>query len=580
MRNSTSKFILSAALLCSAGIMCGQNTPSAAWCNLFDGKTSAGDQNTAIALGTDNSVYWLNTLGSTKAAPDVFYAGEKIFTGSLYDAGNSYANNFALTRTDTDGHALWTIYSNSGDYASENGGLAVGTDGSVYFVAKARHTDGLTDSDLTLVDAAGTEYKLLGSVEKRYYVMVVGKAAADGTIEWVRTVDVAHGAIPSGAKDFMADGFTVKDLVLDAAGNIYICGGNSMDLSFPKADGSVATLSPRNTADWNGTGSCGDLFIAKLDADGYYLGSLTAAGAPVQFETLLCMESSQDKIYFQGYANAAAAAEATLGGQAFKVGTTVSPFVGCLDPATLTVDWLCCMTGEKVGAQLAIQNTNLTYSNGTLWLAGQFNGKFTSCDDPSRSVSSVQHAQREGLLMKLDAADGQWLSAVASREGFTSDAAIGAYMKAIQNPDDAARVYVYGYIWGAGAGVFLRGYDAASLTALPDDSWTLITSAGTISAREIAYSPETGTAYVTARSNKAYTCLGGVTSSDPDAWSVCAARFNLPEELTSGVENVTISGPETDDTAVYDIYGRFVGRSLDGVPAGLYITGGKKVIIK
>ena len=560
--------------------MAAQDAPAAAWCNLFDGNTSAGDQNTAVAVGADNSVYWLNTLGTTKAAPDVFYAGEKIFTGSLYDAGNSYANNFALTRTDTDGTALWTIYSDSGDYASENGGLAVGADGAVYFAAKVRHTDGLTDADLTLTDATGTGYKLLGSVEKRYYVMVIGKADADGRIEWLRTVDVAHGAIPSGAKDFIADGFSVKDLVLDGAGDIYVCGSHSMDLSFPKAGGAVETLSPRNTADWNGSGSCGDLFIAKLDADGYYLGSLTAAGAPEKYETLLCMESGRDKIYFQGYANADAAAEATLGGKPFKVGTTVSPFVGCLDTATLTVDWLSCMAGQKVGAQLAIQNTGLTLCNGTLWLAGQFNGRFTSCDDPSKSVSSVQHAQREGMLVKFNAADGSWLAAAASREGFTSDAAIGAYMKAVQAPGDAARVYVYGYIWGVGGGVFLRGYDASTLAALPDYSWTLITSAGTLSAREIAYSPAAGTAYVTARSNKAYSCLGGVTSADPDAWSVCAARFNLPKSLVSGVENVAVDASEAADTAVYDICGRFVGRSLEGLPAGLYITGGKKVLVK
>ena len=90
--------------------------PAVEWANLFDGTTSAGDQSSAI-LAVSGGAYWLNTLGSTESAPDLFYAGEKIFTGSLYN-GTSQNNNFALTKTDSDGKAIWTIYSTSGDYAA------------------------------------------------------------------------------------------------------------------------------------------------------------------------------------------------------------------------------------------------------------------------------------------------------------------------------------------------------------------------------------------------------------------------------------------------------------------------------
>lgn len=574
--------LVSAALLCLGSTVSAADAPVAAWCNLFDGKTSAGDQNTAIAIGSDNSVYWLNTLGSTEAAPDVFYNGEKIFTGSLYNAGSSYANNFALTKTNTDGAAVWTIYSNSGDYASENGGVAVGEDGSVYFAAKVRHTDGKTDTDLTLVDAEGTAFNFFESVEKRYYIMVIGKADANGKIEWIRTTDVAHGACPSGAKDFIAEGFAVKDIALDAEGNIFVCGSAYMDLSFEKADGSRVTLTPRNTADWSGDAqkACGDLFIAKLDKQGYYLDCLQASGAEAGFETVLSLEPAHGKIYFQGYASAPAAVEPALGGKTLKVGVTTSPFVGCLNPETLSVEWLSCMTSEKIGAQLGYQNSNITAIDGTVWLAAQFNGKFSSSADPTKSVTSKQHAQREGMLVKFSAADGEWLAAADSRDGF-ADSGIGAYMKAIQNPLDANKVYVYGYVWGTGAGVFLRAYDARTLEADPDNSWTLITSTGMVTAREIAYSPAAGTAYVTARTNKAYTCLGGITTPDPNAWSICAARFNLPESLTSGVENVSLTQvPGETDNTVYDITGRPVGNDLSGLPAGLYITRGKKVLVK
>ena len=60
MKISTKSFI-SCALALGMTMSAGAVTdPTLAWGKLFDGTTAAGDNNTAIAIGTDNTVYWYN----------------------------------------------------------------------------------------------------------------------------------------------------------------------------------------------------------------------------------------------------------------------------------------------------------------------------------------------------------------------------------------------------------------------------------------------------------------------------------------------------------------------------------------
>ncbi|MDE6612085.1 MAG: hypothetical protein K2K22_05945, partial [Muribaculaceae bacterium] len=287
-----------------------------AWINLFDGATTAGDNNIAVATAGVNNIYWLNTLGSTDLAPDLYYAGEKIFTGSPYDAGSSYANNIALTKTDSSGAALWTVYSNSGDYASADGGMAVDADGSVVIVGKVRHTDGYLDRDLTLVDANGSTYSFGGTVDSRYYSLVMARVSSEGVIEWLRTVEVGHGASPDGSKDFVADAVSAKAVAIDNDGNIYVGGSFSMPLTFTTATG-TATISARNTTSWNGASqtACGDMFIARFDADGYYTGSIKAEGNALKSEQILDLVLEGGKLYATGTALSDSESSATFGGK-------------------------------------------------------------------------------------------------------------------------------------------------------------------------------------------------------------------------------------------------------------------------
>lgn len=603
-------FFTHKALLAVALITCPQafagTAPEVAWINLFDSNTTAGDNNIAVATAGGNAIYWLNTLGSTDAAPDIFYNGEYLFTGSPYSAGASFANNIALTRTDASGAALWSVYSNSGDYASGDGALAVAADGSVVFVGKVRHTDGCLDRQLALVDAAGNTTSFGTAVERRYYSLVMARVSPEGAIEWLRTVDVAHGASPDGSKDFVADAVSAKAVAIDDEGNIYVGGSFNMPLTFTTADG-TATITARNASEWNGSSqsSCSDLFIARFDADGFYTGALKAEGAAMATEKILDLVYADGMLYATGSATAATDAGATLGGKELKAGTSVSPFVAAVSPS-LEVKWLGCIGSEPVAGSksAAWQNAHVTATGGNLWLASMANGVYTSFSDASKSVSTQQGTLREGLLVKFDAATGEWLAAADSRDGF-GDTVLGGYLKAIQNPSRTDKVYVYGYLMNSTKGVFFRGYDAETLAADTEEDWYVISGGGAPSALGMAYDPSTARAYVATRGSAVFKTSGALVSETPMKWAVAAARVDLPGEFHTGVENVadgnsasfeltagrgtlSLSSTEAVSVAVYDLAGRVVAVLSAGegssatvnVSPGIYVAAGKKVLVR
>lgn len=594
-----------AAILCMSGIKAAE-APAIEWAKLFDGDTNAGDQSTAVAVSSNNEIYWLNTLGSTDAAPDCRFDGSVIFTGSPY-SGTSYANNFALTKTDADGKEVWTVYSNSGDFASTTGGIATLYDGSVVFIAKVRHTDGYTDKPLCIVDAAGRAHEFGSAVEKRYYNLVLGKCDANGNISWLRIIDVDHGACPSGAKDFIADAVKVCNPVVDADGNIFIGGNFCMPLTFEKEHSTNETVTPRNTASWSGDAqkASGDMFIAKLDAEGYLLDCLSPEGAVQTTEQVLGLEAVGGKIYFHGLSVASdSAAPVTFGGKNLKASEISSPFVGCLEAGDMTVEWLTCLLGDKVDGKYGYQNSTISIVGSSLWLTSQFNGKYSCADYADKFIQSQQGTQREGMLVKFDCTDGSWLAAADSRDGF-GDTGIGAYLAALQNPSHTDKVYVFGYLMNAAKGVFLRGYDATTLEADTTEDWSLVTGGGVPSACKLAYNPSEGVAYFTARGNGAFKPLGASDTAAPSKWAVCAAKVKLPDNLTSGIGNVSavtsdgievsgapgkivIRSAQDANVTIYDLCGRVVSNmAVAGgadaevsVEAGIYIAAGTKVLVK
>ncbi len=568
-----------------AGSLNAAEAPVVAWGNLFDGNTTAGDQSLAVATTTDGA-YWLNTLATTKAAPDVFYAGSKLFTGSLYDAGTSNASNFALTKTDATGKEEWTIYTNSGDFA--NSGSAVATaDGSLVFFVKGRHTAGMLDEPLCFVDATGKEYKIGGADEINSYAAYVGKASTEGELLWLRKITTVGDA---------TDAVTTATMALDADGNIFIAGKASAELVFENGQGGNVNLTP-------GASAKGSLFIASLTDEGYYTSSIIAEGENISEAQILGLTYADGKLFCAGTATATEDSKLTFAGAEITVGTEVSPFVAALDANTLKAEWLnsYAMTriAEKNGP--AFQSPALRVVGNTLWLTAIFNGNLADVANETAAINGVQAVQREGLIIKYNAATGAWLAAADSRATF-GETALTGYLSALQCADKPETVYVYGYTMNAAKGAFLRAYDASTLTCDAADEWLLASGGGVPTAVAIAYEENEGKAYFTARGNKAFTLLGGAETEAPNGWAVLAAKVDLPDALTSGAAapeatsltiaggrgTITVTAAEAADVIVYDLAGRAVanltvaaGSSASAALApGIYIACGTKIIVR
>lgn len=73
--------------------------------------------------------------------------------------------------------------------------------------------------------------------------------------------------------------------------------------------------------------------------------------------------------------------------------------------------------------------------------------------------------------------------------------------------------------------------------------------------------------------------------SSDDVWFSCFAEPTGTVQIyrkvtTSGINSIKATDDENTDTAVYDLSGKFVGSSLIGLPKGVYMTGGKKYMVR
>lgn len=596
MKISTKSFI-SCALALGMTMSAGAVTdPTLAWGKLFDGTTAAGDNNTAIAIGTDNTVYWYNTLGSTDAARDLYFGGEKIFEGAPY-TGTSNNGNFALTKTDAQGNALWTVYSNSGDFASSQGNLAVDEDGSIIFTAKVRHTDGHLDSPVTFVDATGTATQVGTAIEgSRYYFLILGKISADGELLWTRTIEPARTI----GDDSLTDAVTTSSVVL-AGGNIFIGGSFARELTFEKTGNTTATISSVSTADWTKSGTERDLYIAKFDTDGYFTAALTNTGNKMKTVNVLSIDADNDVLYVNGVITALSDGEttATLGDKTLNAGTFNSCFTTAVNPADLSVNWASSLTNAGVDGKGDYQNASINVVGDNVWIAAMGNGTFTCAEDQTKTFTTVTGNTREGFLIKYDR-QGNLMGATTSRADYSTTGLTG-YLNTFENPRLPGKVYVFGYTMTGAPSVFIRAYDAETLTSDESTAWNIITGGGVPTGQAAVFNSDEPAAYVAARGNKAFVPMGGEESAAPEKWAIYAARFNMPDSFLSSISSVatqpdlTVTGAHGMLTAassqpctvnVFDITGRLVaslnvnGTASVALPAGIYIAAGHKVAVR
>ncbi len=542
-----------------------QTAPTVEWANMLDGATTAGDQAIDICLNSDNDLYCYATLGTntTSDATDLTYAGDYLYTGAPFAGANASANNgnFTLLKTSTSGAREWVVYSVSGDFATNAGGVAPTADGGCIVASKVRHTDGMLDTDITLVDATGATTGLGWTCDKRYYRILLTKISAEGAIEWTRMM------VPSTAgateDDFESDCVSVADIAIDDSGNIFLPLAFSNTLTVTKADGTTLDITPANAGTDN-------FLLLSLDKDGYYSTALTLSGTAAKTAPLRAITAG-GKLYVAGYIVGDGTNAVTIGSAEFTPTEVENPFLICAG-SDLSIDWVKAYKGEAVGGKHAIQNVGLDLVNGTLWFCGQYNLKFTDPDDADKTVAAQQGALREGFIVKLDAATGAWLAARDSRDdqfsqgGAMALTGLTGYLGTLQNPQNQDYIYVIGYVLNANVGVFLRRYDAETLEADLDGEYNLMTQGGAPTYQSAAYDNVNGDIYFTVRGNKAFTTIDGTETAAPTGWGVLLSKAHIPG-MQSGISDAI---GDTGTDAPVEYY-NLQGIRVERPESGLYI---------
>lgn len=551
-------------------------TPQVQWGSILHSNTT-GDQASAVALAADRA-YWLTTMGSTAASPDIMLNDDVLFQGEPYTSGSSQTGNLCLLATDASGAKQWVINSTAGDFASGQGNVVTDTEGCVVFTAKVRHGDDLA-TPITITDATGVSVTMGGTTDRRSYAMLVAKADKDGQLLWHKYITFSTEPSANATVDYISDAVKVAALTVDNQGCIYVGGNYSADM---KIDDNT-TIAATNISAWSGDSqvSSGSMFVLKFDKDGNYMKAAVTTDGVSQAQ-VTNLEWDGDAVYLFG--------NATGPGECTFAGATISPsnyqsLIAAKLTTDLTADWLKCMPGEDVAGTCVMQTPGLTIVSGTMWIAGQFNGKFSEAIGSDNTFASEGKTPREGCIIKLSATDGSWLAATASRQDdftpATARTGLTGYNKIIQNPADLTRCYAFGYVMNANVGIVLREYNAVTLAANLDRAWSIATQGGVPTSTAIAYDADNSEIYITARGNKAFTLAGDpdIETLNPGSWSVLMARYRLPKTATG------ISSAVTDIEAEAEYY-NLQGVKVDSrhLAPGIYIrrTGDKsmKTIIR
>lgn len=560
--------------------------PSFIWGNLLTGRPGQ-DQCLGIAVDGNNSVYFMATDGSVDGDRDVTYAGELLYEGAVY-SGTSANKNLTVLKTDSLGKKQWVIYSDSGDFISNEGGLAVGPSGNPVIFSAVRHTDGKAESGIHLVDAGGKKTDISWEpLTKRNIRLFLATASPAGEILWARTFECSTSPAPAATGsnvDFTSNAVNASDCAIDDDGNIYICGRYRNPLTFTRKDGTVVTLVPKNTVGWNGDSqkACGDLFLVKLDPEGNYMGHLAETGKPVDITYAWDIECYGTSVYLAGYSKADEDTEFSLGGITVKANAYASPIVAKLK-GDLTPEWIVSLPGGPVTGKNTLQSLGISVSEKYVWLAGMYNGRVSDPKDSDRYVESTQGTLREGFIIKLDATRGTWLGGADSRSEFNQNYLTGYLRIVTEEQTNTDDILVYGYAMNAGIGAFVHSYDSTTLKGNPDRSWNLVSQGGVPTAQDLIYVPELATAYVTVRGNKAFQPFEGPLSEAVTGYTNYLARFDLPFERNSAGIPSAISEIDGEETTpvYYDLEGRKI---LTPTTPGLYIRrkGAKteKILIK
>jgi len=582
-------------------------TPTMLWANNFTYQNADSKKitniGTNIAFAADDDLLIFNDYGTTETSQQLYFGSTLVGYGTDYGS-TSYNHNLSFMKVNpTTGVPVWSVYSNPGEMASNEGRIVPSSDGGAFVVAKVRHTINRGTDKIAFTDATGAvteiDWVLDSASAPRFYKGLIMKISSEGAIQWYRLIDVNHDPQPNASSSYSTatgQAIYMKGVVVDGNDNIYIGGRLCTSLTFTKADGSTTTVTSQSSEGWTGDPqtSVGDMFIAKFDANGYFEKVLVQEGA-VYCAQVFNMVLDDNKIYFGGYAKAASADNTTftLGGETVDMGASGNVgnniLFGCLD-TNLGLQWVKCYPNTYKNS--AINKLTINVIGDDLWASGKARINFTRNGSDTLLIASK--LTRDGYLIHLNAADGSWINGVTNG---TNQSGFNGVFTTKSNPDT---VYVYGHVLVGN--LFIKKFAIESLEA--GDQWNLSDASSDL--QNILVSGDKlytmSRIYGSKDVNVNYVRARGTVVRNDNGFNALISAFQLPFEVTSDViEQVNPTGDlkvyaagnvlhvVTDEPAtvpVYNLMGVQVavvnavqGDNTITLPAGFYIAAGHKLLL-
>lgn len=568
---------------------------------LFNDFSSSAQKSTYDPDGEINKGYSKTTDYFYYNISDGTKVSEKTSTGALDMTTKGGNKNMTLYKADTNGHLIWTVCTNAG-YFDSGGAIAPTNDGGVVVALKMRHSEKgayRSDAICSFVDSEGAEtvvnwdapdYETNGGV----YQPVIAKISKDGKIEWAKRIPVDYKVVTiDGSKKKLSDNFEINDMVADGDNNLYLTGVYRTAINF----GRNANLSsPHNVEGWTGDvqGTVpGDLFVVKLNAAGEAQWGVTTKGQ-ITSETPKSICLSGENLYIGGHLHGDGEKAISLGTSRLVPTDKDCLFYACISTAG-NVKWARVLKSVQhpvTQASARVKPTCISVSGNDLYLGGSFYGNIMEDDKVWLENDLPMTNGLRAYIVKCSAEDGTVKNTVKIDGGLTEVEDI--------LPKDG-KLLAPGYDLYGTSNLYVLDETLENLQTYPlKNSMMTATQGGILIGNRLISAMNanksatfTGSDMTLEVINNGDANYRACVFTGHDISSVVTGIGSTPADVAdnafrvySGRGEITVEAANACRVRVYAIDGRLVssfdapeGRTVQSLPAGLYIVNGRKVAV-
>ena len=609
-------FTLAIAGMMSVATLSAQN-PELKWAT-----SQEGDQRgeaVDITPSTDGNVYVLNHFYA-KDDPNTaeyFYlnlqdgtkTSEFKMSGAADDPNGENANgviNMSFYKLDKDGHIVWALNSNMGDFAG--GGKVAGTaDGGALLALKMRNAKGCSDANLNtlinIVDKDGVETKVEWPHKREHwaYQPVFVKVSKDGKVEWTKHVEAGYLLDGNAIKKEYIDGFKINGVVEDEDGNFIVAGSFTTSINFgEKANFTKARNVNPEVWDGDTQGDYPrDIYIAKLDKDFNPIWGSKLEEGVITAEQISdiayvpAKDGNASKLMLVGYLKGNGTNTVKIGKNDVVAPADKSMFYAEVNPETGAFVWgksLKSIANSSSKKGYAKPMGINAYGN-NIYLCGSFQGDMF---DGEKQLLNSTARTLNGYIIKADATTGEVASAVHVKPVAPMKMDISE-IQAVYETNKYVMATGYGLMSSSNIYVLDKNCTAESLQVIPIkkskngvsfcsalvENYMLVNA---MNARYDVTFPQADNIKI-AGSGSFYGVYTGHNVS-----SLTSVAENLANEgfkVIGGVNEVIVETAEACDVNVYNMMGCLVanqqvyeGKTSISLEKGIYIVNGVKTIVR